>query len=110
MNQFELFCMIFFVLDAEWDETRDPELGKYLSSANPFLFADIGSADPSVFHRFCEHTDKITPLNSSFRTAFNYIQSLQDEALVRAFSGIEEKDWIASAREYLEQPHKGGEN
>ena len=41
MNQFELFCMIFYVLDAAWDETKDPELGNFLSGANPFLFSDI---------------------------------------------------------------------
>ena len=23
MNKFELFCMVFYVLDADWDETKD---------------------------------------------------------------------------------------
>lgn len=35
MNKFELFCMIFYVLDAEWDESKNPTLGEFLSSANP---------------------------------------------------------------------------
>ena len=38
MNQFELFCMVYYVLDAEWDESKDAQLGDFLSRANPFLF------------------------------------------------------------------------
>ncbi len=38
MNQFELFTMIFYVLNAKWDETKDEILGDLLSNANPFLF------------------------------------------------------------------------
>ena len=52
MNKFELFCMVFYVLDADWDETKDIIVGEYLSGANPFLFADIGSADPTIFIHF----------------------------------------------------------
>ena len=55
MNKFELFCMIFFALDADWDETKDSTIGEYLSSANPFLFEDTGSADPAVFDQFCNN-------------------------------------------------------
>ncbi len=28
MNKFELFSMIFYVLDAEWDESKNPTLGR----------------------------------------------------------------------------------
>ena len=49
MNKFELYCMIYYVLDAEWDESKNAELGKFLSSANPFQFRDIGSADPVIY-------------------------------------------------------------
>lgn len=27
MSRFELFCMIFYVLDTEWNETKDAQLG-----------------------------------------------------------------------------------
>lgn len=33
MNQFELFCMVFYVLDADWDDTKDAAVGEYLSGA-----------------------------------------------------------------------------
>ena len=110
MSQFELFCMVFYVLDAQWDETKDPGLGEYLSSANPFLFTDIGSADPDVFLQFYERTEKTIPLENSYWTACNYVKSLEDDSLARAFSRIDEKEWIACVMEYLAQPHKGGEN
>ena len=37
MNKFELYCMVFYVLDAEWDENKNPQLGEFLSGANLFL-------------------------------------------------------------------------
>lgn len=37
MNKFELFCLIYFALDSEWDKTQNEELGNYLSDANPFF-------------------------------------------------------------------------
>ena len=108
MNQFELFCMIFYVLDAAWDETKDPELGNFLSGANPFLFSDIGSADPSVFRRFCETTEITIPIENSYVTARDYIASLKSDALTRAFSTIDEKEWVSCTGAYLAQAHKGG--
>ncbi|MCQ2462306.1 MAG: hypothetical protein MJ177_02735, partial [Clostridia bacterium] len=49
----------------DWDDTKDTIVGEYLSSANPFLFTDIGSADPSVFAHFCKVIDdNITVANS----------------------------------------------
>ncbi|MCQ2506976.1 MAG: hypothetical protein MJ113_07395, partial [Lachnospiraceae bacterium] len=49
MNKFELYCMIFLALDADWDDTQDEELGKFLSDANPFLFAGNVSAVRSIY-------------------------------------------------------------
>lgn len=49
MNKFELFSMIFYVLDAEWDESKNPTLGEFLSSANPFLFDSLSSAVPEIY-------------------------------------------------------------
>lgn len=54
MNTFELYCMVFYMLDATWDESHNKELANYFSSANPFLFADIGSANPAVYKHFCD--------------------------------------------------------
>ena len=59
--------------------------GEYLSGANPFLFADIGSADPAVFTHFCEVvTDNITVANS-YSLAQKYINDLNNESITKAF-------------------------
>ena len=49
MNRFELFTMIFYVLDYYWDQNQGEELGMFLSGMSPFTFEDIGSADPAVY-------------------------------------------------------------
>ena len=76
MNKFELYCMIFFVLDAAWDENHNPTLGEFLSGANPFLFTDIGSADPRVYNHFCEVIpNEITVENSYGIASKSHCQS-----------------------------------
>lgn len=79
MNKFELYCMIYYVLDAEWDENKDEELGKFLSSANPFQFKDIGSADPLIYEEFCGKVPDIITLDDSYECARNYVNALGNE-------------------------------
>ena len=65
MSKFELFCMIFYVLDAEWDENKNPTLGEFLSSANPFLFDSLSSAVPEIYDNFTSCiTEPVTVENS----------------------------------------------
>ena len=85
MNKFELFCMIFFALDADWDETKDSTIGEYLSSANPFLFEDIGSADSSVYSDFCNCISEPILIESSYSEAVKYLKSLGNQKIVDAF-------------------------
>ena len=35
MNRFELFTMIFYVLDYYWDQNQGEELGMFLSDMSP---------------------------------------------------------------------------
>lgn len=108
MNKFELFCLIFFALDSEWDKTQNEELGKYLSDANPFLFADIGSAVSDCYILFCDFIGKkqIT-IENSFDIATNYVESLNIETVSSAFESISKDNWVTAANKYLSQPHKG---
>lgn len=110
MNKFELYCMIFYVLDAEWDETKDPQLGEFLSGANPFLFADINSADPTVYAKFSESVSDSISVGESYKTASQYIASLGNHAVSKAFSSVDEKEWIECVKDYLSQEHKGSED
>lgn len=48
MSRWDIFVMIFFYLDAYWDDHQTEELGNICSSMNPFLFMGIGSADPAI--------------------------------------------------------------
>ena len=107
MNKFELFCMVFYVLDADWDDTKDAVVGEYLSSSNPFLFADIGSADPTVFVHFCEVINKEITVETSYSLAQKYIADLNNESITKAFYTISEDDWFESVSDYLSQEHKG---
>lgn len=109
MNKFELFCMIFYVLDADWDETQDTAVGEYLSGANPFLFSDIGSADPAVFSHFCEVIDEDITVENSLSLAKKYIAGLNNCSISKAFTSISEEDWNDSVCDYLSQAHKGQE-
>lgn len=107
MNRFELFCMVYFVLDAAWEDTKDPMLADYLSGANPFLFTDISSADPAVYERFCERVSDSVPLEDSYGEARAYVDSLGNAALSNAFSELDEAEWTLCVRDYLAQEHKG---
>ena len=109
MNPFELFCMIYFVLDAEWDDTRDEELGQFLSEMSPFTFTDNGSADPAVYADFKRKVREPITLENSFELAENYIRSLRNVRVSDAFSWIDEDEWKECASEYLSKKHKGGE-
>ncbi len=107
MNKFELYCMVFYVLDAEWDESKNAELGAFLSGANPFHFADIGSADPMVYAHFCENISGEITIENSYSIASEYITGLGSEVISAAFFTIDEREWIESVKDYLSQDHKG---
>lgn len=106
MNKFELYCMIFYALDAQWEESENQELGEFLSRANPFLFADEGSADPAVYADFCRRIPEAIPIEKSYEIARGYVQTLGSAAIVDAFSGVDEQEWLECTRDYLKEKHK----
>ena len=94
MNRLELYRMIFYALDAQWDESENRELGDFLSRANPFLFADEGSADPAVYADFCRRIPEAIPIEKSYEIARGYVQTLGNAAIADAFSGVDEQEWL----------------
>ena len=108
MSKYELFCLIFMALDADWDESHNVELGRYLSDANPFLFAENVSAVQDVFIKFSSFVGdrEITKANS-FSIAEEYIDSLNIPAVSESFSTLESKQWNDALEEYLGTEHKG---
>ena len=92
MNKFELFSMIFYVLDAEWDESKNPTLGEFLSSANPFLFDSLSSAVPEIYDNFVSYITEPVTVENSYD---------------KAFKSISKEEWIESTLDYLAHDHKG---
>ncbi len=108
MNKFELFCLIFLALDADWDETHNEELGKYLSDANPFLFMENVSAVQSVFIKFDALVgDREITIDNSYDIATEYIKWLGIPAVTQSFSELERNQWNEAAKDYLSNAHKG---
>ena len=108
MNKFELFTMIFFVLDGYWDDHKSDDLGQFLSSMNPFLFKDIGSAVPDIYNDFCKMLgNRSITIDNSFAIAKEYISSFGADYISEAFGWMDEEKWKASCNEYLSEPHKG---
>ena len=107
MNKFELFCMIYYVLDAEWDESGNKQLGEFLSSANPFQFEDIGSADPAIYEEFSKKVPDIITPDNSYEYAKKYVGTLENKEVQAAFLTIDRKEWSECLLEYLSHEHKG---
>lgn len=107
MNKFELFCMMFYALDAEWDESQNAILGEFLSSANPFLFDGLGSAVPEIYENFCAHITEPVTVENSYDKALNYTKFLHNDVVFKAFQSISKDEWIESTLDYLSHEHKG---
>ena len=108
MNSFELFTMIFFTLDAYWDEHKGEELGQFLSSMNPFLFEDIGSAVSDIYNDYCSWLgERSITINNSYMIAKEYVDKLNKGFIKEAFGWIDSERWVESCQRFLAEPHKG---
>ena len=103
MNRFELFTMIFYVLDYYWDENQGQELSMFLSDMSPFTFADEGSADPAVYAEFCDFikVDKVE-IENSFELACKYIDWINQPYVTAAFKWVTKEEWNEKSRQYIE--------
>ena len=106
MKQFELFSMIFYILDDVWDDSKDFDLGQFLSSANPFLFEDIGSAVPDIYEDFKNKIPQTIDISDSYKIAVDYIKSVENGKYLNAFLSVSEEEWLECVNDYLSEPHK----
>lgn len=109
MNKYDLFCLIFYALDAVWDDNHDTELGNFLSAANPFLFTDHESADPAIYDDFASKVPNIISIDESYQIAKKYIFTLNSEKINKAFDSIHLDEWMNSVTDYLSS-HDGANN
>ena len=113
MNKFELYCLIFYTIDAKWEETKNDGLREWLSDMNPYIWKDCTSADPATYAEYEKWIGKknIT-LENSYDIAKEYVYSLNDdyynlEEIRKAFDSISRDRWIDACKDYLSKPHKG---
>ena len=111
MNAFELYTMIFYVVDLFYDDNPSAELGAYLGAMSPLTFDNVGSADPAIFEEFKKYINgrKIT-LENSFGIAKEYVKTISYCNIQVAFDNFDEERWIKGCRKYLSEPHKGADS
>ena len=101
MNAYETFILMFYALDAIYDENPNEALGDYLSGLNPFLFQGEGSADPAEFEEFnSEYKKKYAKSTISSEEAYNfckaYLTTHANGKIVDAFLQITLETWKAA--------------
>ncbi len=109
MNEFELFTMIYYALDAYYeDHIDDYYINCILSDMCPFTFKNIGSADPAMYIEYLEFLDKrkIT-LDNSLDIAKDYLKTIDFADVTPALKDMDKDEWIEYCKEYLSEPHKG---
>jgi len=83
-DAYSTFVNMFLALDALWDDCRDETLGGFLSEANPYLWADKGSADPAIWSEFSAAYEKRFPsddatLEQAHSFVHSYLEGISDE-------------------------------
>lgn len=109
MNDFELFTLIYYSLDAYYGrDIEDTYINSVVSDMNPFIFDDIGSADPAVYDEYKGFIDgKEITLENSLGIAREYLRTIDYADVTPALERMTEERWIDGCKKYLSQPHKG---
>ena len=110
MNEFELYTIMFFWIDCYYDNTTDDRINNVISEMNPFLWQDIGSADPAYYDDFCRYIKgKTITLDNSFELAKDFIKTIDYVDITEAFEKPDYDKWLDGSRRYIAGEHKGGE-
>ena len=109
MNEFELFTLIYFVLDSYYDTDEcDDYINTVISDMGPFTFTDVCSADPSVYEDFKKFINgRNITIENSLEIAKEYVKTISYADVTEAFEKMAEETWKEGCKEYLSQPHKG---
>lgn len=112
MNKFELFTLIYYVLDAYYEDASntDDKINTVISDMNPFMWQDCISADPAVYDTFCKFVgDRKILLENSLQIAREYIDTIDYADVSEAFQDMTDEEWIEACKEFLANEHKGQE-
>lgn len=107
MTKYELFVMIYYALDAYYEENISEEINNFLSDMCPFTFADEGSADPAIYAEFCNFIKvEEIEIENSFELAGKYIEWINLLYVTTGFEWVAKEEWIAKSKKYIESLKK----
>lgn len=111
MNNFEFFSLIFLLLEERWEECKDENLAYFLSEMNPYLFTNIGSADPAVYAEFLDFMkDKTLGEDNGFSLVNSYLDTVTFYPNLKDFlKDVDQEIWNDAVQQLMSQPHKGEE-
>lgn len=102
ITRFDLFCMIYYLLDLCYDDNNEEVLGEYLSDANPFIFDGEGSADSVIYNEFSKTNPEMIDLSESYDIAMRYIQNLNLGNCTNLALSMSQDEWDNALRKYLQ--------
>ena len=110
MNEFELFTMIYFALDAYYEQDiEDSSINTVLNDMNPFVWSDESSADPAMYRAFLHYLNgREIQLENSLSIAMDYLKTIKYADVTAALQDMGEDTWIEYCKKYLSESHKGG--
>ena len=101
MKEFELFKIMYVILDALHDENKNNLLEMYLSEINPFVWKNT-SRDPYYFNKFKNYIEKYGDADYGYGAILKY---LEDEDYYKVidliFKKLEKKDYLLNAKEII---------
>ena len=103
MNNFEFFSLIFLVLNNEWDDSKDENLGQFLSEMNPYFWQTEDSADPAVYSEFKDFMkNKKIGDDFGYSLVNEYLETITSFPTIKnCFSAIDKEYWLQSAKSQL---------
>ena len=111
MNEFELFTIMYFWIDCYYEKNTNDRINNLISEMNPFLWKDIGSADPAYYDDFCRFIKgKTITLDNSFELAKSFIKTIDYVDITEAFDEPDYDKWQDGCKKYIAEEHKGGES
>lgn len=104
MRQRDIFIMMYFCLDAYWEENQTDELGNICSDHNPYIWEGDTSGDPACYDEFCEMCeDKEYSIEEGFEIAKKYVATLDSQEANKAMNDVSLDDWKDGFEDYLKQ-------
>ena len=67
----------------------------------------MSSAVPEIYDNFVSYITEPVTVENSYDKALNYVNSLHNDVITKAFKSISKEEWIESTLDYLAHDHKG---